>query len=194
MRSLVHTPESAAYTRALRKRLLGTIFPDFAWMALPLLGIAAAFLRRSNIVRCARCDRFMRRMDLPGRDRSTTCMRCERLFEHKDKIDARVRQRQLEIDKARQRARAMRLASVGGLVPGLIPLHDGLMLRGVTQVALAAVGIALLCVGRLVSAPWEVGALAGGLSMALGIALVVPVWLAALLQAARLLKGGRSAT
>jgi tetratricopeptide (TPR) repeat protein len=184
MRSLVHTPESAAYTRALRKRLLGTIFPDFAWMALPLLGIAAAFLRRSNIVRCARCDRFMRRTDLPARDRSTTCMRCERLFEHKDKIDARVR----------QRARSIRLASVGGLVPGLILLHDGLMLRGVTQVALAAVGIALLCVGRLVSAPWEVGTLAGGLSMALGIALVVPVWLAALLQAARLLKGRRSAT
>ncbi len=193
-RALLATAESAAYAREMRARLLGRALPDFAWLVLPVLSVAILLLRRSTVQRCSRCDRLMaargRRRGAPV----TTCVRCERLFERKDSIDARVRKRQLDLDRQQQRANALRVAALGAFVPGVIAVHEGQIVRGVVQIGLAATGVALLLIARTAAAPWEVGAIAiWGMTFA-GLALAVPTWVSALLRALRLATRSRRNT
>jgi hypothetical protein len=187
-RALGPTPGAARLARELRARLLGRALPDPAWMGLPLLGLACAGLRRSSVARCDRCERTLCAHCSPESLNQTRCVRCVRLFESRQNVDARVRQEQLQLDRRRQRRLALCAAGAALLAPGVGALRRGRWLAGAIQLFGLALGAALLLSVRWFAAPWEVGPLAAWLSAA-GPVLVGLAYLSALLQALRLVRG-----
>jgi len=152
-------------------------------MALPLLGLIGAGLRRGAIARCKRCERTL--CSLCSRENRDTavCVRCVRLFEERQNIDARVRREQLEIDRRRQRMLDLRTGGVALLLPGFGPLLQGRSAAGSLQWLAAASGAALLLLPGWVAAPWEVGPLGLWFAWAGGLGLLAPAWLLAVRQA-----------
>jgi hypothetical protein len=188
-RALAPSPTAVRLARELRARLFGRRVPEHAWMALPLLGLIAAGLRRGSIARCKRCERTLCAHCSPENRDAATCLRCVRLFEQRQNVDPRVRQEQLQLDRRRQRGLALRAAGVALLVPGLGLLSRGRCLRGALQLGIAALGAALLISPAWVAAPWEVGPFGGWAPLFGGGSLLALAYVAALHQALRLARG-----
>jgi tetratricopeptide (TPR) repeat protein len=188
-RALAPSPAAARLARELRARLLGRALPDAAWMALPLLGLIGAGLRRSSIARCKRCERTLCAHCAPENQDAAVCLRCVRLFEQRQNVDPRVRKEQLQLDRRHQRRLALRAAGFALLAPGAESLRRGRCASGSAQLLLAALGAALVASPHFIAAPWDVGPLGHWLALAGGLGLLVPVYLGSFAQALRLARG-----
>jgi tetratricopeptide (TPR) repeat protein len=179
------SPAATRLARELRSRLLGRGLPDATWMALPLLGLVGVGLRRGTITRCKRCERTLCSACSPENRDTSVCVRCVRLFEDRQNIDARVRKEQLEIDRRRQRRLDLRTGGLALLLPGFEPLLRGRCSAGALQLGCAAFGAVLLLSSRWTAAPWEVGPLGIWIGWIGGIGLLAPACLFAAAQALR---------
>jgi hypothetical protein len=182
-RALSSSPGASRLAREIRARLMGRLLPDAAWMALPLLGLIGAGLRRSAIARCKRCERTLCADCSPENRDTSVCVRCVRLFEERQNIDARVRKEQLELDRRRQRRLDLRSGGLALLVPGFEPLLRGRCAVGAFQLAAAALGAVLLLSPRWIAMPWEVGPLGVWIAWLGGIGLLAPAYLFGAAQA-----------
>jgi hypothetical protein len=193
VRALEPSVEAAAIALRLREQLLGRTLPEAAWGALPLMGLLVLVLRRPGVSHCSRCDRpVCRRCGPEDSEGSSTCARCVRLFT-RESGDARVRRQQLEIDRQRQRRLAWQRMALGLVVPGLVALRGGELLRGGSQLLATALGAALAVAPSLIAVPWEVGALGTLSCRALGLALLIPAYLISASAAVRCLDQARTA-
>ncbi len=184
--------EARALAGALRERAVGASLPAWMWIA-PGLGTALAVLfRRSGLRRCVRCGRHVCEDCSPGAE-GESCLRCVHLFTRASQIDVRVRQRELALDRRRQIRSDMATAVAGLLLPGVSPFQDGRPIRGAVRTALWGLGAGLVVAAWLVPPPWEVGRFGMVLPVGLGALLLVPSYLASMVESVRRIAPWRSA-
>jgi tetratricopeptide (TPR) repeat protein len=183
--------EAAQLARAVRRVLLGAWYPEWAWLALPGLGLLGLVLRRPGLSRCVRCMRPICQRCASEQVAGATCVRCARLFSPDADLDARVRKREIERDRRRQRQLAGAIGLAGALVPGAGRALEGHLATGFLGVGLSAFGIAAYLAALGVPVPPEVGALGTALPLALAVMVLVPLYGWAWVLASRRLKGGR---
>ncbi len=175
--------EAAELAQEIRLWTLGPGAPDWTWLALPVLGILAASLRRSGIRRCSRCERpLCARCSAMGK-LASTCTRCVNLFARGSTIDPRIRRLHLDLDRRRQRRSAFARAGLGGLLPGALRVFDGRFAGGIVALVLAGMGVALVATPSFVPLPFEVGGLGSVVPASLGWVLLALAYLWGLLDA-----------
>ena len=191
-RALAPTYRSRALADEIRARLMGASVPEWGWMVVVALGIVGAFARRSSIQRCSRCERPMCSRCSPDGVALGTCVRCERLFVDRSKVDPRIaRASSNGIDAVsadalwvwpaqRSRCRAARRCGRGRLR------------RGALVTFLLGAALALAFVAREVAAPGDVGRLGGVLPLVLCALAGTPVAAFALIGALRRFSLARS--
>jgi hypothetical protein len=184
--------EAAALAGSLRERVLPPAFPDWVWIVPGLGVIVAVLLRRSEVRRCVRCGRQVCERCSPGVE-GETCLRCVHLFVRSIQIDARVRRRELTLDRRRQVRSDVVAAATGLVLPGVGALLDGRPIAGGIRAALWGLGSGLVLVPWTVPAPWEVGGLGTVLPLGLGVLLLAPSYLAAAAESARRVAPWRAA-
>ncbi len=183
--------EAAQLAHAVRRVLLGAWYPEWAWLALPGLGVLGLALRRQGLSRCVRCMRPICQRCVAGRVSGETCVRCARLFSPDADLDARVRRREIERDRSRQRQIAGAIGLAGALVPGAGRALEGHLATGFLGIGLSGFGIAAYLASLSVPVPPEVGALGTALPLAVAAMVLVPLYGWAWVLAARRVKGGR---
>ena len=190
-RAFQDSRDARALAHELRALLLGSGAPAWAWLLLPVLGVVGCALRREGLIRCKRCDRPVCKRCAP-RSRSGNCMRCERLFSSRTKIDARVRKEQVDLDRIRQR-RLRLLRGVAGLfLPGVAPWLEGHAAAGAVRVGLASLALGLCVAAVWVPVPFAVGE-APRVLLGIAVAIGAPLYVFEL-WALRRSTAGRSAT
>jgi hypothetical protein len=169
--------EAAELAQEIRLWTLGPGAPDWIWLALPVLGVLAATLRRKGIRRCNRCERPLCKRCSPTGKLASTCTRCANLFARGSRIDPRIRRLHLDLDRSRQRRLAYARAAMGALLPGAVRVFDGRFAGGIVALVLAGMGIALVATPNFVPLPFEVGGLGALVPPLLGWLLLVPAYL-----------------
>jgi tetratricopeptide (TPR) repeat protein len=200
-RGLRPSLDAELITVGIRNWTLGTRAPEWAWMLLPALGLLALFLRSSSIWRCARCERPVCSRCAPAAAGALNCPRCERLFGRRERSDPRVRRRQLELDRQRQRRIARTLALMSFFLPGLAQIYEGRVSVGGLKVFLVATaGVLLLSVAgwtapvvRTLPAPLEMAEISDALQICVALALLIPLYLGAVVESVRRRSAGFSA-
>ncbi len=160
-RMLAPTSEASVLARSLRRLWLGNALPGWAWVLLPIVGLAGLPFRRSGLARCRRCDRAVCRRCSPVAGPGPTCPRCEGLFGTRAKTDARLRRQEQERDRLRQ-LWMRRLRALAGLaLPGLGALLEERMLAGMLRVGVLAFALGLAVAGDALPAPFELRPITG---------------------------------
>jgi hypothetical protein len=177
--------EGGALADAIRARALGPRTPSWAWLLLPVLAVIGGLVRRSEVIRCRRCDRLLCGTCSPAAAASGICTRCDRLFAPRGRTDPRVREQQSELDRQRQKNRQRARVVAALFLPGLGSFLDGEIGRAGARLLVFCSSAALLLVWRTAGAPFEVGGLAHVLPLALGAALLLGLYVWALLEARR---------
>ncbi len=175
--------EAAELAQEIRLWTLGPGAPDWIWLVLPVLGALGFAARRTGIRRCSRCEQpICSRCVVKGRSAST-CMRCANLFARGTRVDPRLRQLHLALDRKRQRRMALGRGSLAVLLPGAVRVFDGRFAGGIFALILAGMGVALVMTPGLVALPFEVGGLGAVVPTFLGWLLLGPAYLWALYDA-----------
>jgi tetratricopeptide (TPR) repeat protein len=183
------TAAGSELARGLRRGLLGPRAPGWAWALLPALPLAAAILRRRSIRRCSRCLRAICATCDPGaRSKGSTCTRCAKLSLYDPRSDARMRKRQVALDRRRQTAVSRVLAALGLLVPGAPSLIEGSAARGALRLLALAAGLAAWLAALTVPAPPELGRLATLLPALAAVSLLGPLYGSSWRESARRLR------
>ena len=186
-RVLAPSARAGELAHEVRLWTLGPGAPTWSWIALALLGVAGFALRRTGIARCSRCERPVCDRCAPDGASGGSCVRCAKLFARGANSDPRVRQRQLELDRSRQRRIARFRALLALLVPGAARVFDGRAMTGSAALLLAGTGAALLSVPLFVPVPYEIGGLGHVGPVVAGAALLVPAYLWSLIDVHRYL-------
>jgi hypothetical protein len=176
--------EAEKLTDEIRSWSLGPRAPGWAWALLPVGALLATLARRKTIWRCSRCERPVCQSCLP-KDAAVgaTCVRCARLFTTNASSDPRMRKRQLELDRRRQRLLGTTLAGLALLLPGAGRVAEGRVGAGGMCFFLLGTALGLVAISHLFTAPVELGGFARALPLIAGLLLASPVLLAALLEA-----------
>jgi hypothetical protein len=193
-RTLRASPAAAELAHDVRLWTLGPGAASWAWLLLPVLGIAGAVLRRRSIRRCGRCERPLCERCAPKGMSGSSCVRCARLFARGANSDPRMRKLQLDLDRRRRRRSAWLRATVALLVPGGARVLEGRAVSGSLALLLAGTGAALALMPALVPVPFEVGGLGKALPLVAGCALLGPAYVWALADTRRQLKLAGSRT
>lgn len=183
--------EAAQLARAVRRVLLGAWYPELAWAALPGLGLLGLALRRRGLTRCDRCMRPICERCVPEEVTGTTCLRCARLFSASRELDARMRKREVQRDRRRQRRLARAIGLAGAVVPGAGRALEGHLATGFLGIGLTGFGIAAYLAALWVPVTPEVGRLGTVLPATAAAAVLVPLYGWAWMLAARRLRGAR---
>ena len=199
-RGLRPSPDAAMIAAETRRWTLGARAPDWTWMVLPAFGLLALVLRSSSIGRCARCERPVCRRCAPESSNVVSCARCARLFARAERSDPRVRRRQMELDRRRQRRIACTMASVGLLLPGLARTCEGRVVDGAMRIFLVVVaGLLLfslsawpLSPSQVLPPPFEVEGISVYLPVCLALMVLVPLYVSAFFESARRISTGYS--
>jgi len=175
--------EAEKLVAEIRSWSLGPRAPGWAWMLLPVGALLGALGRRKTIWRCTRCERPVCQSCLP-KDAAVgaTCVRCARLFTTNSTSDPRMRKRQLELDRRRQRLLGGTLAALALIAPGTGRVAEGRVGAGGLCFFLLGTGLGLLSISRLLTAPAELGGFASALPLLAAIVLASPVLLAGLFE------------
>lgn len=196
-RALAGSAEAEELSTKVRHALLGPDTPAWGWMLLPglvALGIAA---RRKSIQRCTRCMRSVCAACDGASARGGTCQRCTRLCSpdprNDGRTDARMRRRQLTLDRGRQAVLSRLLAALGLFVPGAPGLLEGRGTIGSLQVLATALVPAALVAALTVPASSHVAGVARSVPLIAAVAVAVPVYVLAWWTAMRRLRGRRGA-
>jgi hypothetical protein len=199
-RGLSPSPDAAVIAAEIRRWVLGARAPDWTWMVLPAFGLLALVFRSSSIGRCARCERPVCPRCAPESSNTVSCARCARLFAGAERSDPRVRRRQMDLDRRRQRRIARTMAAVGLLLPGLARTCEGRVVGGAVRIFMVVVaGLLLLSLSawrlspaQVLPPPFEVEGIAVYLPVCLALILLVPLYVSAFFESARRLSTGYS--
>jgi hypothetical protein len=180
------TPAGREVARGLRRGLLGPRPPGWAWALIPGLALAAAILRRRSIRRCSRCLRAVCTVcDPAAPSKGSTCTLCAKLSLYDPRSDARMRKRQVALDRRRQAVVSRVLAALGLLVPGTPSLIEGSAVRGALRLLAMAAGLAAWLAAVAVPAPPELGRLATLLPALAALSLLGPLYSSSWRESAR---------
>lgn len=188
------SPEAAELAYGLRLDALGPRAPDWAWMALPVLGILGLSMRRSGIHRCTRCERPVCERCAPDGGTNSTCVRCAKLFARGSRSDPRVRKLQLDLDRKRQSRAARTRAGLSLVLPGAARVLDGGVAAGAFALAMVGTGAALFVAPALFPVPFELGALGDAIPRVVGWTLLGAAYAWGLVDSAKQLRGRRVRT
>jgi tetratricopeptide (TPR) repeat protein len=181
-RALAASEDSRALTAELHERLLGTLQRDRLWLFLPAAGLFALLFRRTRVARCNRCDQPLCARCSREAMAAGTCMRCVRLFIKRERTDPRLRKRELDRDRRRQR-RTILTHALGSLcAPGVVDLADGRIARGAVLLFALGAGVSALHAPGILPVPWDLGTLGYALPVAIALFFLAPTAAFALKQ------------
>jgi hypothetical protein len=191
-RLLQRSEDAAAFGDELRERFLGPVLPAWSWMALAGLALLTAWTRLPGLVRCRRCDRPVCGRCAPAAAVAETCVRCERLFSNRSRVEARVRREQAQLDRALQRRLRFLRAGLSVLIPGLGSWIVGRPVLGWLRIFACAVALCIPFIAAQLPVPFEVGRLGHVLPLALGLGSASVLYAWALFEGYSWLSGKRS--
>jgi tetratricopeptide (TPR) repeat protein len=181
---LRQSPEAQGVVREARRWMLGSRTPDWAWLALPAMGLLGLIFRRSSIGRCECCTRPICSYCAPGASRGAACVHCAGLAPSAGQSDARLQKRRVRRGRNRERRIELTLAGAGLLIPGVAGLREGRLQAGAVRIFLAATGFAFLiladrmpfAIPAAIPAPFEVGGLGVALPLLCALMLLAPLY------------------
>ena len=176
------SPEARGLIRESRRWLLGARAPEWAWAALPVLGLLGLAIRAASIRSCEACLGPLCWRCLPSMGSGKICDRCQQLLLGDSKGTAGAPKIGRPLIKRRRRWPERVVVGLSFLLPGVDRIHQGCVLSGASRIFLIATGIAFLILPQGLSlpvrftlpAPFEVGGLGFALPLLAAFLLLTP--------------------